>query len=317
MQNLTQLQHFKLVAQERSFARAAELANISQPALSNSIRSLETRLGMTLIERSERPVRLTSAGRNIYDRVEAVLFEARNLDQTIANLGTGQTGHIRVGMTAVYSTSLAGPIIAEWHDAHPNVRLDLIVDETTHLVAGLRDETYDLIVGDARDLHSDVDDLDLTQLPPQTSGAFCRSGHPVLKIVKPRVSDLLRYKLAGTHFPKDLLREFASALGVEFANSPPLIAINSTNIAALRDAVLDSDLVLMTTTGTVRNQLALGLFEQVPIDLGISGKWMIATMRNRVPHPSVPKLHNKILEVSRREYERRLPSPPGIFASHS
>ncbi len=105
MQNLTQLHHFRLVAREGSFARAAELANITQPALSNSIRSLERRLGFTLFERSERPVRMTASAKNILDRVEAILFEARNLDQTLDNLRTGQGGHIRIGMTAVFSTS--------------------------------------------------------------------------------------------------------------------------------------------------------------------------------------------------------------------
>ncbi|WP_319825962.1 LysR family transcriptional regulator [Thalassovita sp.] len=306
MQNLTQLNHFKLVAQEGSFARAAELANISQPALSNSIRSLEKRLGMKLFERSERPVPLTSAGRTILSRVEAILFEARNLEQELANLSAGQSGHIRVGMTAVFSTSLGGPIIAEWHDAYPNVKLDLIVAETVDLVTGLRDESLDLIVGDARDLREDVDDLSLTELQPQAGGAFCRNGHPILNIRYPKPADLARYRFAGTHFPAAVTRAFARFLGRDSGSPEPIIAIDSHNIAALRDAVAESDIILLSTPGTVRNALALGLLKQIPIELGIDGVWSIAIRRGRTQHPAVSGLLSKIIETGQREFDDRL-----------
>ncbi|KUJ83190.1 hypothetical protein AVO45_18585 [Ruegeria marisrubri] len=311
MQNLTQLNHFKLVAQEGSFARAAELANISQPALSNSIRSLETRLGLTLFERSARPVRLTSAGRTILARVEAILFESRNLEQELVNLDAGQSGHVRVGMPPVFSTSLAGPIIAEWHDAHPNVKLDLVIGETTDLVAGLRDETLDVIVGDERDLRQGTDDLDLTELPPQAGGAFCRAGHPILNIRHPQPTDLARYKFAGTHFPEAVLRAIARKVGRDIRSPEPIIAIDSHNIAVLRDAAIESDLILLTTSGAVRNALALGVLKRIPVDLGIDAVWHIALRRGRVQHPAVPRFVAKIIEISKREFDHRLaPSWP-------
>lgn len=308
MQNLRQLQHFELVAQERSFARAAELANISQPALSNSIRSLERRLGLPLFERSERPIALTSAGRGILKQVEALLLEARNLDQLLENLETGQGGHIRIGMTAVFSTSLGGPIMAEWFASHPNVSLDLIVGETTDILEALRSDDLDLIVGDDRDLKSEEDDLQLIKLPPQPGGAFCRSGHPILDILRPLPEDLARYQFAGTHFPNAVIGAFARFLGRNLRSQQPIISINSHNIAALRDAVAESDLILLTTKATVRNALALEVLKQIPIDLGIFGTWSIATNRGRVYHPAIPSLINKIIETSKRESEHRLSS---------
>jgi DNA-binding transcriptional LysR family regulator len=306
MLNLTQLYHFKLVAQEGSFARASTLANITQPALSNSIRSLEKRLGLQLFERSERPIRLTPEARGILPRVDAVLFEARNLDQSLSNLILGQSGHIRLGMTAVYSTSLGGPIIAEWHNAHPNVKLDIVVHETPALLEGLRDEMLDLIVGDSRDLQTDTDDLKLVDLPAQSGGAFCRAGHPILDIRHPQPADLARYRFAGTHFPADVVKDFAEFLGRERTGLDPVVSIDSHNIAALRDAVAESDLILLTTPGTVRNALALGILRQIPIDLGIDGMWCVVTRHGRVLHPGVPQLVAKIVEIGKRDHDRRL-----------
>lgn len=306
MLNLTQLHHFKLVAQEGSFARAADLANITQPALSNSIRSLEKRLGLQLFERSERPIRLTAEARGILVNVDAVLFEARNLDQSLSNLVSGQGGHIRLGMTAVYSTSTGGPIIAEWHNAFPNVKLDVIVDQTTQLLEGLRDEEFDLIVGDTRDLRTGTDGLELIDLPALSGGAFCRAGHPILQIRHPQPVDLARYNFAGTHFPADVIRAFARFIGRDDRGPTPIVSIDSHNIAALRDAVAESDLILLTTAGTVRNALALGILKQIPIDLRINGEWSIVTQRGRVQHPAVPKMIAKIVEIGKREHERRL-----------
>lgn len=314
MQNLTQLQHFKLVAREGSFARAADLAHITQPALSNSIRSLERRLGFQLFERSERPVRLTPVGKSILDRVDALLFEARNLDQMLENLSIGKGGQLRVGMTAVFSTSLGGPILAEWHARHPDVKLNLIIDETTRLVHGLREEVYDFIVGDARDLREDIDDLNLIEMPPQAGGAFCRSGHPILTIRRPQPSDLARYRFAGTHFPKSVARAFTSFVGRQDRAGPPIVAIDSHNIAALRDAVAESDLILLTTSGCVRNELALGILHQIPVELGINGVWSVVTRRGRVLQPAAQKLIEKIIEIAAREHDHRLHSYAHQFA---
>ncbi len=301
MLNLTQLHHFKLVAQEGSFARAADIANITQPALSNSIRSLEKRLGFQLFERSQRPIKLTNDAKNILPHVDAVLFEVRNLDQALSNLASGQGGHIRVGTTAVYSTSMGGSIIAEWHNAHPNVNLDLVVQETVDLIEGLRDESFDLIVGDSRDLQTDSDDLELIELPAQSGGAFCRADHPILQIRHPQPADLARYHFAGTHFPAEVTKAFARFIGRDTLGSEPIMSINSHNIAALREAVAENDLILLTTPGSVRSALELGTLKQIPIELQIEGVWSIVTRRGRVQHRAVQHLIAKIIEISQRD----------------
>lgn len=306
MQNINQLYHFHVVAQEGSFARAAEIANITQPALSNSIRALENKLGFQLFERSERPIQLTSLGKSLLPRVEALLFEARNLDQELANLSSGAGGQVRVAMTAVFSTSLGGPIIAEWHNAHPDVKLDLLVGETVDLLPQLLEGEIDLLVGDKRDLPAHSVDLDIIELPPQKGGAFCRAGHPILTIPRPVPADLVRYRFAGTHFPEEVLRAFARTLSLGYENTSRLISVDSHNIAALRDAVAESDLILLTTPATVRNVLSLGILRQIPVDLGVDGIWSITSLKGRVTHPAVPDMVHKIMEISKRDRDQRL-----------
>ena len=70
---LRQLRYFAAVARERNFTRAAEMLHIAQPPLSRQIQQLEDELGAALIERGSRPLRLTDAGRLLYEQAAQVL----------------------------------------------------------------------------------------------------------------------------------------------------------------------------------------------------------------------------------------------------
>jgi len=79
MLNLVQLNYFQVTARCESFAKACEVANITQPALSNAIKTLEERLGFRLFDRNERPIRLTPRGRTLLEEVDRLLFQGRNV----------------------------------------------------------------------------------------------------------------------------------------------------------------------------------------------------------------------------------------------
>ena len=70
---LRHLRYFVAVARERNFTRAAEVLHIAQPPLSRQIQQLEDELGIGLIERGSRPLRLSEAGRLFYEQAVQVL----------------------------------------------------------------------------------------------------------------------------------------------------------------------------------------------------------------------------------------------------
>src|SRR2546429_1304575 len=82
--DLRQLQHFVVLADESHFTRAARRVNIVQSALSSSIRSLEAELGTDLFERSTRRVKMTAAGRALYEKARTVLAGAREAREAVA-----------------------------------------------------------------------------------------------------------------------------------------------------------------------------------------------------------------------------------------
>jgi len=88
----------------RSFSKAAELRGISQPAASHSVQQLEERVGTTLIDRSQRPLRLTSAGEAYYDGCRKLLDDFRLVEDRVRSLGGTISGRVR--MAAIYSVGL-------------------------------------------------------------------------------------------------------------------------------------------------------------------------------------------------------------------
>src|SRR5210317_2071274 len=77
---LRQMSYFKTLSEQRNFRRAAEVSNISQPALSIQIKEMEERLGAQLVERQARDIVLTPFGRLILDHCLQVLKAAQALD---------------------------------------------------------------------------------------------------------------------------------------------------------------------------------------------------------------------------------------------
>lgn len=297
MYSLTQLHHFRLVAITGNFAEAARQANITQPALSNSVRSFEGRTGLQLFDRSQRPIRLTPVGRDLLARVEALLASSKMLEREMAQLATGEAGHLKIGMTAHSSASIGGAALGQWHARNPRMRADVTVAHTTELLRLLREERLDLIVGDARDLPHGPSDVDTQALPQHLGAAFCRPGHPLLERQEITFHDLLPFRFAGAHFPVAVLDDLAETFGLRDRHLIE-IAIECENIAVVRDATMQSDLILLTTSGCVRHAVMAGYLRELPVQLKTRTQWHVVTRKHALHHPALPKLRDVILAGS-------------------
>lgn len=94
---LRQLRYFVTVAEELHFGRAAERLNIVQPAVSQQVARLERELGLQLLDRSSRHVRLTGDGERMLREARAVLAAADQASEVAADLAAGRDGLFRIG----------------------------------------------------------------------------------------------------------------------------------------------------------------------------------------------------------------------------
>ncbi len=130
MINLTlkQLRYFAALAEHRHFGRAADASAISQPALSVQIRELEETLGIQLVERSARQVRLTSFGEDFLTRVQAILQSVDELGDLARAAQDRLVGRLRIGVIPTIAPYLLPPVIRTLAETSPE--LDLHVRET-------------------------------------------------------------------------------------------------------------------------------------------------------------------------------------------
>ena len=143
--NLNQLRYFLSVAESGSFTKAAVNHYISQTAITQQIHALEENIGVSLLDRSSRPVSLTPAGkvflkeaREILSRMDAALSRTREAS-------TGLEGELRLGYTKGYEHSDLTRHLRRFHHEYPNVLISCYRQDTDMLAAGLINGEYDVI----------------------------------------------------------------------------------------------------------------------------------------------------------------------------
>lgn len=123
--NLRNTEIFCEIAMHRSFSKAASVRQISQPAVSQALQQLEESLGVTLIDRSQRPIQLTSAGTVYFDRCQKWLQDYREIEDSVHEFSGRLTGHVRIA--SIYSVGLLQMVdyVNRFRGEYPEVDLSL------------------------------------------------------------------------------------------------------------------------------------------------------------------------------------------------
>lgn len=135
--DFAELKAFVAVVERQSFARAAEHLGLSPSALSQTIRQLEGRIGARLLNRTTRSVAPSTSGELLYRRI-APLFREMAVAVAEAGEATGRmSGTLRINTLGIAARTIIAPRLSGFHQAHPDVVLDIVVDDTlTDIVAG-------------------------------------------------------------------------------------------------------------------------------------------------------------------------------------
>jgi len=126
----TELKAFSAIVEEGSFVRAAARLRVSPPALSQSIRQLETRIGVRLLNRTTRSVSATAAGDALFSRLAVAFGE---LESAIADVHAARdrpAGSLRINVPRVAAVRFIAPILGDFQRAYPDIALTVIVDDT-------------------------------------------------------------------------------------------------------------------------------------------------------------------------------------------
>ena len=144
--NSRQLEYFLEVARELNFTKAAKNMYVSQTAVTQQIKTLETQLGVSLFERNKKKVALTPAGKVFLDEATGILSRIDTAVERTRQASSGVTGTLNIGFFAgIGNTKLPGRIQA-FSRSYPNIVLDFKSDTPTRLLRRLRSGEFDLIM---------------------------------------------------------------------------------------------------------------------------------------------------------------------------
>jgi DNA-binding transcriptional LysR family regulator len=154
---LRELRIFLVLADELHFGRTAARLGISQPGVSEAVRTLESRLGVKVFDRTSRRVRLSSAGEVLRSRLAPALAALEQALTDTGDLSHDISGLLRIGFVLTTEGPALSRLVAAFQARHPGCEVRLQEVETFDAYRGLRRGDIDVLCN-----WSAVDEADLT-----------------------------------------------------------------------------------------------------------------------------------------------------------
>ena len=137
---------FYIVANNKNITKASEELNISQPAISKSIKNLEEQLGGQLFIRTKRGVILTEEGREFYNYIKQAIEYISNAESKFTELINLETGCIKIGISTTLTKEFLIPYLEEFHRLYPKINIQIFTNTSSDLFPKLRNGLIDIII---------------------------------------------------------------------------------------------------------------------------------------------------------------------------
>jgi len=157
MLNLSEIQVFAVAAETENFSEAARRLHLSQPAVSQQIRSLEHFLGVELFRRSGRGVVLADAGQILLPMARELIDLSRRTEETMRSLEDRVVGHLVIGCTTTAGKYVLPLVAAAFSQRHPNVQVTIEMCSRASVVHPLLAQEVHLGISSAKIVHQDME----------------------------------------------------------------------------------------------------------------------------------------------------------------
>jgi DNA-binding transcriptional LysR family regulator len=258
--NFKELRHVLLLHETLSFQRAATLAGVTQSALSQSIATLEERLGVKLFDRNRRKVTATGFGDLIAGRAVAILNDLSDMDQQIGAMRDVREGTMRFGMGIVPAVLILEQSTSVFQAEHPDVATRVIVDVPEVLAERMEANEIEFFVAHyPRQIRSR--DHQNEMLFSYEHRLICAPDHPLTHLDRVTFTDLIRHPVVsfGPMYLADLgLRTLRDSDDYKrFERNYPAVQIQQPWLLA--DLVAAGDFVMFAPAEPLADRIDQGL----------------------------------------------------------
>jgi len=293
--NLHLLRMFATVVRSGSFSKAAEILNISQPAISKGVRDFELQVGCRLLNRSPKGVVPTPEGLALSRRADALFAVERAAEDELSALRGLHNGSLRIGASTTIATYMIPRYLGAFHRAYPGVDLHLISANTRDIAEKMVEHEIDigLVEGpvDDKNLVAEPWRTDVMKLIVAPDHAFAVAREPIDP--KRLENEVLIVREPGSG-SREVVAQALAAHGIE-----PLRTLEIGSTAAIKQVVAAGLGVSIVSVATVDDQVRLGRLKV--LDLGgmtIERTLWQLTMPGRVAMPAARVFEKMLLDRS-------------------
>ena len=230
---IKQLEYFLAVSETKSFTRAAERLFVSQPSVTNIIRSLEDELGIQLFERSQKQMLLTSEGRIFHSHVEHLMKGISHTLEEIAAIKNLNGGELHLGVAPFGVGIVCSDFLPSFAKSYSEIHVTLTENSSNELQKQLHEGTLDLAVVTMGDeLPSRLDFLPLTGYDM----LYCVGPHHPLREAKTvSLRETAQYPMiyfSGGYYQQHLLESSFRALQIQ-----PEVLFHSNQLTTIKSFI--------------------------------------------------------------------------------
>jgi LysR family cyn operon transcriptional activator len=258
-----QLQYFLAVAESLHFSKAAEKLFVTQPTLSHQLAELEAQIGTPLFDRSGKAVLLTQAGEIFRAYAKRSIDEIEAGCNALAELEGLQRGELSIGVTQSFVHRLMPPIIGEFIERYPAVRLDVEEMTANQIERQLADGALDLGIAFAPTV---LEETELEPILEERLLLVARSDHALANRSQVRMAELEGVRLVllrREYSTRQLIEDYLAKAGVK-----PVVACETNTIDLMRGLAATTDLAAILPESSVEKSphlCVLPLVDPVPV----------------------------------------------------
>jgi DNA-binding transcriptional LysR family regulator len=246
------LRHIVTVAKAGSFSRAADELHLTQPALSRSVAAFEAYHGVRLFDRERSGVVPTAGGKMVVEQARAILAATDDLSRNLRMFGKGEAGRIEFGLGPMLASLLLPTLTRSLMQSRPNLQVFTLTKPANQLLTELMNDNIEMIFGNSWHV-SELPNLVNEPIATVKLAMIVRSGHPLAGRVGLSMRDLAEFPVAtAVELPAHLLAGSGGAFVCD-------------NFHILREAVIDTDYVWLSTPAFVADELRDGRLAQLDI----------------------------------------------------
>lgn len=175
---LVQLEYLVALHNCKNFVNAAEQCFVTQPAMTIQIKNLEEELGVTIFDRSKKPLEATEIGKVLVEQAVFVLQEAQKLKELVKHYKSEMDGELNVGVIPTLAPYLLPLFIKNFEAKYPQVIINFFEDVTENLIQKMKNGLLDAVIATTE---VEVEGVHIIPIFYERIFAYVSPGHPLYK----------------------------------------------------------------------------------------------------------------------------------------